>query len=529
MYDKAENSIGLYPVTQHNYDLCKKAIKKAGMTPTNANILSLCLREFLKMDMGMKDEDLITLESLIVKVWHASIQGDPTPGKEDTIFVEFTQYAGRRLVYKYATPMNALTRRQNAARAEGEPKIHRNIYLHIIPQLDPRFRKLKWLEKNWRTEQERSGLHPETRVAMRGRLENTERTLYLQYRKPGAGKKFFTFKDEDFPGEVIPGPDIYKTEAPILVRHEVTYVPNKDMTPPGRRSYRRIHSDNVNSASGPIPKRLGYKDQDGNLQTYPNSVDVQSSTAGASAAAPEQSTSKERSVSVAALGSALGAIPRSTSRDNLQISIRRDTRGTVRRRSKSESSSDDPENRSHMEMLENMAVAREKLRRALKRRKKGREYVTEEELDRRKDAFIKARDEFQRSLSKESPDDDSISSESSDSDDEVDTDFDEVFTDNNRSKKTSTPNNTPKKISPGKAKTIKDNLRNSLNKSFEKEKQRKEEKRLKEVEKAKAKANRKLSKSNSSKKEDEKAGDAANNNSALEPNEDLNGTKPMET
>ena len=187
-----------------------------------------------------------------------------------------------------------------------------------------------------------------------------------------------------------------------------------------------------------------------------------------------------------------------------------------------ESSSDDDGNTSHLKMLEEMAYAKEKLRRAMKRRKLGKN-VSVEELEKRKDAFVNARDSLSKSIAKNQVELTSSSSSSS-SETEDDSDgLDEVFSEKKSSSKSSTPlptpKTTPKKMSPDLVKAIKDDLQNGINKIKANESRRKEEKRSKEVERQKGKAKAKLEKSRK-----DSSNSVINNNSDII--EDHNTSKP---
>ena len=505
MYDSGENTVGLYPIVQWNVEQCTKALNSAGLQADKDAVLSLTVKEFLKFDMNMSAKDIEEVERSIKRMWREHTNAENCDPGLNIVYIEFTDYHARVIVYSYAGAMNALTRRQNNERREGEPRIVRNVFNYIIPQLTDTFRKMKFCERLWRNDEKLNGNErPESRVVTRGNGINTgtERFLYLQKRIPGQGKAFHPFTEKDLQGHFIPGIQYHKTTHSTRAPRELKYVKDSQLTPPGRKlpkprteSQDRPRESSNSRTSSNRPASMDYIGHTSSSAGRTPRICNKPSTAGVT---PGPSSS--RTVSIV---------------DNIVVTTNNNDAGTGtpdkrKRRSKSSSSSADSDaDKSHIELLKQMLDVQEKYKRLVKRRKKDKSRNKSElaqEITARK-LFNGARGTLSQSTTRDvvtddSEEDSSSSSSSSSSDSE-----DDVFEKPTSKKEgktqsqpvTSTPVNTPKKIS----KELCEKLRSTLTRSTEREER---EKRIqKEKEKAqKGLKNRKTDKSASKKVSEER-------------------------
>ena len=224
-YDKMERTVGLAPFTHDDMEAMKKHLTSKEFRIDPHNLLSSCLFDFWKHDMGCSDETVQQLADELEQVWWDKLRIKSAGPGDMVIFARFKTVMGRLTMYTHAKSMNRMSKKWNVE--------YRKIILDICPQLERRFGVLNKLQYRFRKEQEEKGEPVQTRIWIE------EKTIYLQYRMEPTELYRTLDIERAYPDVVLPGVR-YNDKVPFLVKPKGIKYDGKK-TPPGRlRSNRPI-------------------------------------------------------------------------------------------------------------------------------------------------------------------------------------------------------------------------------------------------------------------------------------------------
>ena len=227
-YDKMRRSIGLAPYSDEDFTRIKAHLKAQGIPLTKDNILSASLMDFWSQDMGIDDEGVELLSSLVEHCWWTEMPMRKNDAvKSYVIYARFKNETGRLTCYHHARLMNDMCKKKGI-----EP---RRIFMDIAPQLEKRFGTINKLQKQFRDEMsgpggDNEGSRTFTRIEMD--VWNGENSLVMQYRFSETETWRTLDAERHFRKTQIPGVR-YQDKVPWVKRPKA-YRFNGVKTPPGR-------------------------------------------------------------------------------------------------------------------------------------------------------------------------------------------------------------------------------------------------------------------------------------------------------
>ena len=217
-FSKMERTIGLAPFTHDDMANMKRHLTRNEVDTSVHNIMTGCIFDFWRHDMGCSEETIETLAAEMEKVWLDDLKTkDAAPGTH-VIFVRFTTVQGRLTMYTHAKAMNRMCKKRGVE--------FRKLILDICPQLERRFGALNKLQHRFRKEQEEKGEKVQTRIFIE------DKTIHLQYRMEDTELYRTLDVSRAYPDTVIPEVR-YNDKVPFIKKPKaIKYEGNK--TPPGR-------------------------------------------------------------------------------------------------------------------------------------------------------------------------------------------------------------------------------------------------------------------------------------------------------
>ena len=224
-YDKMDRTVGLAPFTHADMETMKQHLTSKEFSIDPHNLLSFCLFDFWKHDMGCSDETVQALADELEQVWWDKLRIKSAAPGDMVIFARFKTVMGRLTMYTHAKSMNRMSKKWNVE--------YRKIILDICPQLERRFGVLNKIQYRFRKEQEEKGEPVQTRIWIE------DKSLFLQYRMEPTELYRTLDIERAYPDIALPGVR-YNDKVPFLTKPKgIKYDGQK--TPPGRlRSNRPI-------------------------------------------------------------------------------------------------------------------------------------------------------------------------------------------------------------------------------------------------------------------------------------------------
>ena len=229
----AANTAGLTPFRQRDWNGAKAVLEQQGEPVSEGAIRSLAVREYMVDCCGMELADVLKLgEKLESTFLMKNEKGSKLAGENIwDMYCRFTDTSGRFTLWGYSAALSAVTRRVNGSKQPGqEGYLAFRVLILPPPQLESRFRKLKFLEWQRRTDMKNRGQEISTRIWF------SRNDIVMEEKKKEASAAEYRIVDEQkaFPKENIPGIEFKCRTYRDYKSPSKRYVRDAGRTPPGR-------------------------------------------------------------------------------------------------------------------------------------------------------------------------------------------------------------------------------------------------------------------------------------------------------
>ena len=241
-FQLATCTCGLTPFRQRDWDGAKRVLEEGGEPVSDGAIRSLAVREYMHDCCGMKLEDIIKLgEKLESTFLMKNEKASKLAGEQIwDLYCRFKDTSGRFTLWGYAAALSALSRKVNGNKQPGQ-----NGYLAFRvlilppPQMEARFRKLKFLEWHLRNTKKAKGQEVATRIWF------SRNDVVMEVKKKDAPPAEYRIVDErkEFPNENIPGIEFNCRTYREYKSPSKRYIRDAGKTPPGRHAERNEPDD----------------------------------------------------------------------------------------------------------------------------------------------------------------------------------------------------------------------------------------------------------------------------------------------
>ena len=229
----AANTAGLTPFRQRDWNGAKAVLEQQGEPVSEGAIRSLAVREYMVDCCGMELADVLKLgEKLESTFLMKNEKGSKLAGETIwDMYCRFTDTSGRYTLWGFSAALSAVTRRVNGSKQPGqEGYLAFRVLILPPPQLESRFRKLKFLEWQRRTDMRNKGQEISTRIWF------SRNDIVMEEKRKEASGAEYRIVDEQkaFPKENIPGIEFKCRTYRDYKSPSKRYVRDAGRTPPGR-------------------------------------------------------------------------------------------------------------------------------------------------------------------------------------------------------------------------------------------------------------------------------------------------------